>query len=88
MRLFGFCSEKSHKSIMEVSFLAALSFLYQILHSIGETLVVQLRHVSQFSSESHQAVYFQRRTNLLFRKSKISAAVMYSPSFSSSAGSK
>lgn len=68
MRLFGFCSEKSHKSIMEVSFLAALSFLYQIFHSIGETLVVQLCHVSQFSSESHQAVYFQRRTNLLFQK--------------------
>ena len=71
MILFVYCCKKSHKSIIEVSFLAdfwlfslsqfsALSFLYQILHSIGETFVVQLRRVCQFSSESHQAAYFQR----------------------------
>ena len=72
MILFVFCCKKYHKSIIEVSFLgrflafsafsqsSALSFLYQILHSIGETFVVQLRRVCQFSSESHQAAYFQR----------------------------
>ena len=79
MILFVYCCKKSHKSIIEVSFLAdfwlfslsqfsALSFLYQILHSIGETFVDQLRHVCQFSSESHQAAYFQRWTDLLFQK--------------------
>jgi len=71
MILFVYCCKKSHKSIIEVSFFAdfwlfslsqfsALSFLYQILHSIGETFVDQLRHVCQFPSESHQAAYFQR----------------------------
>lgn len=79
MILFVYCCKKSHKSIIEVSFLAdfwlfslsqfsALSFLYQILHSIGETFVDQLRHVCQFPSESHQAAYFQRWTDLLFQK--------------------
>ena len=79
MILFVYCCKKSHKSIIEVSFLAdfwlfslsqfsALSFLYQILHSIGETFVNQLRHVCQFPSESHQAAYFQRWTDLLFQK--------------------
>ena len=47
---------------------SALSFLYQMLHSIGETFVGQLRHVCQFSSESNQVVYFQRWTDLLFQK--------------------
>lgn len=79
MILFVYCYKKSHKSIIEVSFFAdfwlfslsqfsALSFLYQILHSIGETFVDQLRHVCQFPSESHQAAYFQRWTDLLFQK--------------------
>ena len=79
MILFVYCCKKSHKSIIEVSFLAdfwlfslsqfsALSFLYQILHSIGETFVDQLRLVCQFPSESHQAAYFQRWTDLLFQK--------------------
>ena len=39
-----------------------------MLHSIGETFVDQLRHVCQFSSESNQAAYFQRWTDLLFQK--------------------
>ena len=47
---------------------SALSFLYQMLHSIGETFVDQLRHVCQISSESNQAAYFQRWTDLLFQK--------------------
>ena len=80
MILFVFCCKKYHKSIIEVSFLgrflafsafsqsSALSFLYQMLHSIGETFVDQLRHVCQFPSESNQAAYFQRWTDLLFQK--------------------
>ena len=80
MILFVYCCKKSHKSLIEVSFLAdffaffslypvsALSFLYQMLHSIVETFVDQLRHVCQFLSESHQAAYFQRWTDLLFQK--------------------
>ena len=31
MRLFGFCSEKSHKSIMEVSFLGKRLRIYTIV---------------------------------------------------------
>ena len=69
MILFVFCCKKYHKSlILGCFFLAfsafsqssALPFLYQMLHSIGETFVDQLRHVCQFSSESNQAAYFQR----------------------------
>ena len=76
MILFVFCCKKYHRSLILGRFLAfsafsqssALSFLYQILHSIGETFVVQLRRVCQFSSESYQAAYFQRWTDLLFQK--------------------
>ena len=77
MILFVFCCKKYHKSIILGWFFwafsafsqsSALSFLYQMLHSIGETFVDQLRHVCQFSSESNQAAYFQRWTDLLFQK--------------------
>lgn len=77
MILFVFCCKKYHKSIILGWFFwafsafsqsSALSFLYQMLHSIGETFVDQLRHVCQFSSESNQVVYFQRWTDLLFQK--------------------
>ena len=77
MILFVFCCKKYHKSIILGWFFwafsafsqsSALSFLYQMLHSIGETFVDQLRHVCQFPSESHQAAYFQRWTDLLFQK--------------------
>ena len=60
MILLLFLQEKSHQSIIKVSFYL---FFYQIFHAVFESFVLQFTHVRQLPAESHQVDHLVGRGN-------------------------